>query len=161
MASAIILLVLIICLFFNQKVLPKEICLEEVTYKKDGIATENCRASVKYITKGKKGKLIVSTPNEIVGSAVCSATFKLVAVDKRYIKSRDRKIRIIDISSPNNTVLVDKNKFFKLDNGKFVDQANKIAASRGEVVNIQFDTNITMVEIKSDISNLTCRLKTK
>ena len=159
--AAVLLFLLLLFLYYNQKVLPNNIELDTTAYTKEGQNIKGFKASVKYSKSGKKGKLTVSTPRTIVGSTACSATFSLVAVDKRFVKSRDRKVRIVDINSSNSMVLVDNNKFFKCGNGRFVDQAHRSAASKGEIVPIQLDTNISMVEIKSDMANLKCRLETK
>lgn len=159
--ASILLLIFLIVLYMNQKVLPRDIEHVSTNFMREGDTVEGLRASVKYSKKGKKGKITISTPPTVPMDATCRATLKLQAVDKRYIKSAKRRVKITDISSANNAVVINNYTYEKSPaNGKFIDPLQPELPG-GQTRPINKICKLVVVEIQAPTASLVCNVKNK
>jgi len=157
----LLILALLIAMFLNQKVLPKDIEHVSTTFMKDGDTVDGLRARVKYTKKGKKGKLVIQTPAAVPMESACNATFRLEAIDKRFMKSKNRRVRITEITSQNPAVVVNNYTYEKSPaNGKMIDPLQPELPG-GETKPIRKDGKIVFVEIQSATSTLICKVQHK
>jgi len=113
------------------------------------------------IEKGKKGKLVIQTPAAVPMESACNATFRLEAIDKRFMKSKNRRVRITEITSQNPAVVVNNYTYEKSPaNGKMIDPLQPELPG-GETKPIRKDGKIVFVEIQSATSTLICKVQHK
>ncbi len=158
---AFLLLLLLFIIFMNQKVLPRDIDHVSTTFMREGDTVDGLRASVKYSKKGRKGKLIIATPATVPMDSACRATLKLEAVDKRLINSKKRRVKITDISSANNAVVINNYTYEKSPvNGKIIDPLQPELPG-GQTRPINKVCKVVFVEIQSATSTLICKVQNK
>ncbi|MBQ4067548.1 MAG: hypothetical protein IJD22_07890 [Clostridia bacterium] len=156
----IIIVIIIISTILNQKVLPKNIAHVSTAFTENGDQVDGIRAKVKYSKQGsKKGKLVVSTPSQVSTNSVCSVTLTLEAIDKRIVKSKDRRVAIVGISSPNSKVSINNLEYEKdAQTGKFKDPTQPELPD-GQIKPIRKLTKIINIDITTSSSSLVCTLK--
>lgn len=116
----IILILILLWLFFmTRKVLPKNIMLDsgEISIG-GGKKLDKKFIKVSYNKKG--GSISVGTSNAVPADKRCSATFDLKPVDNRFVKSKDRRIKIVGINSSCKSIEINGSLYVKHKKGAWV-----------------------------------------
>ncbi len=150
----------------TRKTLPKSVMLEprstrfELDFQDEEI--ENLRAAVKYSRKNKS--LVISTPNEVDYSAQCSARLTLKPIDKRFTKSKDRRIRVTGVSSANAySITIGATEYIPDGSGKWIKRGVPPSAASKP---LEQDIKNALITIRggteeSPVSTLICKLRHK
>lgn len=141
-------LIALFCIFMSQKVLPKKLNKENMSFFMMG--REIGGGTLRYDRKGRKLEIKSdAVPNKF--DAECRASFSLVPVDRRWTASKNRQIGIVGITSSTlgvNKIVVDGVIFTKKD-GKFVPKSSPDEP-------IDEKTNAPNIKIETRYSYLDC-----
>lgn len=164
-AIGILLAILLFLFWITRKVLPKNIRLQPSTTKfVVGFSPQQgLEATVAYSRKSKTLK-VQSPPCTVDASAECGVKLTLEPVDRRYVKSAKRRIKIIKIRSEGNacTITISNVPYVQDEHGNWIEETKARkpggAQMQGKVV------HNAQIEIKTQSSNGTksrceCRLK--
>lgn len=120
--------ILLFVWWITRKVLPKDIRIQQGTtvfiVAPSPFPQEGIEAKRNYKRKGKKLE-IMSPPSEQNYEAQCTVTLMLKPVDRRYVKSKKRRIAISELRSGGSvySITINGMQYAKNSNGKWVEEA--------------------------------------
>ncbi len=157
--SGILFLILLLFLILNQKVLPNHIECESTVFKLKNKTISDIHADVRYSKRDRT--LSIATPTEVAGEGQCYVVFKLVPIDKLKDKSKNRRIRIVDITSENPKIAINSYTYERdPKTGRIIDPLSRGIAG-GEPKPISRDARNMTVDISTKYSTLSCKLRHK
>lgn len=163
--SLLVLLILFL-IWITRKVLPKNIKIQsgstQFRVSPNPFPQEGIEAECAFKRKSKKLE-ISSPPCEQNYEAQCSITLVLKPVDRRYVKSKNRRICIVEIKSSGvvYNVTVNGVVYAKDSHGKWVEEAYVDTESKRKMEQIVKNANVEMkTGTQTDvISRCECQLK--
>lgn len=163
---SLLALILLLIWWMTRKVLPKHIRIQQGTTQfyvaPSPFPQEGMEAECAYKKKSKKLE-ITSPPCEQNFEAQCSVTLMLKAVDRRYVKSKNRRICIVDVKAGGGVYNITINGviYAKNSQGKWVEEAYLDMESKRKIEQITKNASIEMkTGSRTDvISRCECQLK--
>lgn len=163
---SLLALILLLIWWMTRKVLPKHIRIQQGTTQfyvaPSPFPQEGMEAECAYKKKSKKLE-ITSPPSEQNFEAQCSVTLMLKAVDRRYVKSKNRRICIVDVKAGGGVYNITINGviYAKNSQGKWVEEAYLDMESKRKIEQITKNASIEMkTGSRTDvISRCECQLK--
>lgn len=163
---SIVALILLLIWWMTRKVLPKHIRIQQGTTQfyvaPSPFPQEGMEAECAYKRKSKKIE-ISSPPCEQNFEAQCSITLMLKAVDRRYVKSKNRRICIVEVKAGGGVYNITINGviYAKNSHGKWVEEAYLDMESKRKTEQITKNASIEMkTGSRTDvISRCECQLK--
>ncbi len=159
-------LILLLIWWMTRKVLPKHIRIQQGTTQfyvaPSPFPQEGMEAECAYKRKLKKIE-ISSPPCEQNFEAQCSVTLMLKAVDRRYVKSKNRRICIVEVKAGGGVYNITINGviYAKNSHGKWVEEAYLDMDSKRKIEQITKNASVEMkTGSRTDvISRCECQLK--
>lgn len=159
-------LILLLIWWMTRKVLPKHIRIQQGTTQfyvaPSPFPQEGMEAECAYKRKSKKIE-ITSPPCEQNFEAQCSVTLMLKAVDRRYVKSKNRRICIVEVKAGGGVYNITINGviYAKNSHGKWVEEAYLDTESKRKIEQITKNASVEMkTGSRTDIiSRCECQLK--
>lgn len=124
----ILIIIAIWLIFMSQKVLPNRIDKDTADF--ETMAAGNLGGNYVSVDYKKKSQsLKISTVGAVDFNEKCSVSFKLKPVDNRFVKSKDRRIKIVGINSNCSSVSINNMEYIKGDKGAWVKETAADAAT--------------------------------
>ncbi len=153
----IILILLLLWLFFmTRKVLPKRIDKDTAEFETMS-AGELGGNHVDVDYKRKSKSLRINTIGAVDFDERCNVTFSLAAVDNRFKKSKDRRIRITGIKSNCTAVSINNTPYVKNEKGAWVKETNIDSQNPPPIAHDSRNPTIELT--RGPDARLTCKVK--
>lgn len=153
-------LIILFLIFMNQKVLPKRIDKDSADF--ETMSAGNLGPNYVGVEYRRKSRTLkVATIGAVDFDEKCVATFKLVPVDNRFKKSRQRRIKIVGINSNCRAVSINHTEYVKNDKNVWVKSVMVDSPNPQPIAHETFCPEIELIrgEESSTDAILTCKVK--